>query len=95
MKFPTQANPPSLALHAGWNQGVELLSPHGKTPEIKRIVLLTDGQANVGETNPTVIANHVEKARAQGLSTSTYGVGSQFNEMLLERMARAGGGNFF
>ena len=40
-----------------------------------RAILLTDGLANVGETNAAAISWHVTRARQQGIVTSTLGMG--------------------
>jgi Ca-activated chloride channel family protein len=59
------------------------------------VLLLTDGLANVGLADPTAIAGHVAELRSRGVLTSTFGVGAGFNQLLLEGMADAGGGNFY
>ncbi|MGK7874034.1 MAG: VWA domain-containing protein [Xenococcaceae cyanobacterium] len=48
----------STALHAGWVQGGIQVS-QDLTAELNRIILLSDGLANVGETNPDLIASEV------------------------------------
>jgi Ca-activated chloride channel family protein len=85
----------STALHEGWLVGCQTIAPAvaGATAA-SRVFLLTDGQANVGETDPEAIASQVagvlEKA---GIVTSTFGIGD-YNEHLLAPMATAGGGQF-
>jgi Ca-activated chloride channel family protein len=85
----------STALHAGWTTGAgqvrEFLVPNG----LNRVLLLTDGLANVGETNPDSIATDVKRFAAAGVSTTTLGVGRDYNEDLLEAMARSGDGNYY
>ena len=62
---------------------------------IHRVLLLTDGLANVGVTDPNVlIATARQKAEA-GVVTTTLGFGTNFNEDLLIGMAQAAGGNFY
>jgi Ca-activated chloride channel family protein len=41
------------------------------------------------------LAGHAGELRARGVQTTTFGVGADFDEGLLEAMARAGGGNFY
>ncbi|WP_249071087.1 macro domain-containing protein [Argonema antarcticum] len=62
---------------------------------LNRVILLSDGLANVGETNPDVIASDVNRLTKQGVSTSTMGIGDDYNEDLLETMARSGDGNYY
>ncbi len=62
---------------------------------LNRIVLISDGETNQGERNPLVIASDVSKVFKSGISTTTVGVGSSFNEDLLSSMSNEGGGNFY
>jgi Ca-activated chloride channel family protein len=59
-----------------------------------RVLLLSDGLANVGTTDPTELVEQARQSGAQGIVTSTMGVGADFNGDLLEAMARQGGGRF-
>jgi Ca-activated chloride channel family protein len=88
----------STNLCDGWLTGCRELARHG-TPtargeRIRRAILLTDGLANVGEQSPDVIFRHATELRQRGISTTTLGMGEQFEESLLLGMAEAGGGNF-
>ncbi len=58
----------------------------------KRILLLTDGKANQGVTDPYALRELVRGARATGLALSSLGLGLEFNEELLGDLADAGGG---
>jgi Ca-activated chloride channel family protein len=60
---------------------------------LKRVILLSDGQANEGLTDPAAIAAQCAEQAALGITTSTYGLGHNFNEELMVAMGRAGGGN--
>ena len=62
---------------------------------VNRTLLLTDGLANVGITDVAELTHHASELRARGVSTSTFGVGNDFNEELLQGMAQAGGGHFY
>ena len=59
-----------------------------------RCLLLTDGLANVGVTDPATISRHAMALRERGIVTSTFGVGDDFDEMVLVGLAESGGGNF-
>ncbi|MGG6295104.1 macro domain-containing protein [Leptolyngbya sp. AN02str] len=84
----------STALHAGWLQGGIQVS-QVLTAELNRVILLSDGLANVGETNPDAIATDVHGLAQRGVSTPTMGLGDDYNEDLLEAMARSGDGNYY
>ncbi|MBD2091407.1 macro domain-containing protein [Microcoleus sp. FACHB-1515] len=84
----------STALHAGWVQGGIQVSQL-LTAELNRVILLSDGLANVGQTNPDAIATDVHGLAQRGVSISTLGLGDDYNEDLLEAMARSGDGNYY
>jgi Ca-activated chloride channel homolog len=88
----------ATALYEGWLTGCNAIA--GDTlPEQKqglsRCFLLTDGLANQGLTDTEQIAMQASGIRANaGISTSTFGIGNDYNELLLGPMAVAGGGQF-
>ncbi|HET7470642.1 MAG TPA: VWA domain-containing protein [Gemmatimonadales bacterium] len=84
----------STNLSGGWLKGRTLVE-QGRVEGTNRVLLLTDGQANQGIVEPTRLiglAHHASKAR---VSTTCIGFGRDFNEDLLESMARAGAGNYW
>ncbi|HBB31645.1 MAG TPA: Appr-1-p processing protein [Cyanobacteria bacterium UBA8803] len=83
------------ALHAGWREGGMQVSQHLNPEHLNRVMLLSDGLANVGETNPDVIAADVRGLSHRGVSTTTLGVGDDYNEDLMEAIARNGDGNYY
>jgi len=85
----------STALHAGWEAGARQVQSLPVPGGLNRVLLLTDGLANVGETNPDNIATDVKRLAVQGVSTTTMGVGNDYNEDLLEAMSRSGDGNYY
>ena len=85
----------STDLAGGWLRGCEQVSLHLSDAGVDRVLLLTDGLANVGITDPTALAGHAAELRARGVSTTTFGVGNDFDESLLQAMADAGGGHFY
>ncbi len=56
------------------------------------VLLLSDGHANEGETNPDRLAGVAAAARAHGVTTSTVGIGLGYDETLLAAVARGGQG---
>ena len=85
----------STALHAGWQAGANQVREHLVGGGLNRVLLLTDGLANVGETNADNIATDVKRLAVAGVGTTTMGVGNDYNEDLLEAMARSGDGNYY
>lgn len=82
------------ALFDGWRLGMEaLLEAKEINGHQKRILLLTDGQANVGLRRCAEIAPLVCQAAENGISTSCIGLGDDYEERLLTAMAEAGSGN--
>lgn len=85
----------STDLHSGWLEGATQVAQHLDPECLNRVLLLTDGQANVGETNLDTIATHVNGLAQRGVSTSTLGFGTDYNENLLRSMAASGDGNHY
>lgn len=85
----------STNLHGGWLAGAESVGAHVQPGGLSRVILLTDGQANHGETDPHRIAQDCARLAAAGVTTSTYGLGDGFNEDLLQLMAASGNGRSY
>ena len=83
----------STALHEAWVRGGLTISDHLLERGINRVLLITDGQANVGITSTDEIVTQSLELFQRGISTSTIGIGADFNEDLLLPMAQSGGGN--
>jgi Ca-activated chloride channel homolog len=62
---------------------------------VNRIVLLSDGLANVGVVDPTQIANQAKRIRENKISVSAMGVGIDYNENLMASIADYSGGNYY
>ncbi len=81
----------STNLSGGWLKGLEQLrSAPAETP--RKILLLTDGLANVGIVEREPLVELARGAGASGVGTTTIGFGDDFDEDLLTAMADAGGG---
>lgn len=87
-------------LSGGWLRGRQLLERvrlgrDGAT-SIDRVILLTDGLANEGITDPDQLKGLCARAaREHGFTTTTIGFGADFDETLLRGMADAGGGGTY
>lgn len=85
----------STALHAGWERGGSEVTQHFNSEHLNRVILLSDGLANVGVTSADAIATDVHKLAQRGITTTTMGVGNDYDEKLLEAMANSGDGNYY
>lgn len=83
----------STNLSGGWLKGRDYVARNVKPNTANRIVLLTDGLANVGITDPDQLVGLCAHANENGIRTSTIGFGADYDEHLLRRMAEAGGGH--
>lgn len=82
-------------LHGGWRAGADSLVDMAIATGLRRVVLLSDGCANEGVTDTAAIADQCRELAAKGVTTSTYGLGNDFNEELMVAMAKAGQGNHY
>ncbi|MEO7502817.1 MAG: VWA domain-containing protein [Gemmatimonadaceae bacterium] len=68
---------------------------NGARKTINRVLLLTDGLANVGITDPNGLTGLCREAADAGVTTSTIGFGEDYDEELLRAMAEAGAGHSY
>jgi Mg-chelatase subunit ChlD len=60
-----------------------------------RVILLTDGAANLGDVDPDSLKHKVEAKRKQGISLDCFGIGWEgYNDDLLEVLTRDGDGRY-
>jgi Ca-activated chloride channel homolog len=62
---------------------------------VNRVVLLSDGLANQGITDPGALDRIARKYRTKRISLTTMGVGLDYNENLMVGLAKNGGGNYY
>lgn len=84
----------STNLGAGWLRGAECLASvmEMTTGMHNHVVLLSDGHANAGITDPMVLAHHAEQLRTRGVVTSSVGIGDSYSSSQLQALADHGGG---
>jgi Ca-activated chloride channel family protein len=85
----------STNLHGGWRAAADELAAKLAGTDIHRVILLSDGCANHGETDLERITGQCHDMAKLGVTTSTYGLGRHFNEDLMLAMAKAGRGNAY
>ena len=79
------------ALELGYQVAAKHFVPNGSN----RVVLLTDGAANLGNVDPAALQKKVEAHRLQGIALDSFGVGWEgYNDDLLEQLTRHGDGRY-
>lgn len=81
-------------LSAGLLESLAQVNSQSAGGQVKQVLLLTDGRANRGVTDPAALRRIVENARAKGIRLSVLGCGTNINEKLLAELAAAGGGRY-
>ena len=81
------------ALFAGLDVGLQ--QAQAMQSDNNLTMLLSDGEANVGETDLEIIGNLAQEAAGSGLIVSTLGVGANYNEALMSEIATQGKGRFY
>jgi Ca-activated chloride channel family protein len=78
-------------LHMGYQMANRAYRPDG----INRVILASDGVANVGLTDPDLLANQIRAYAEGGIMLTTVGVGmGNFNDVLMEQLADQGDGSY-
>ena len=76
--------------------GSELAHRQFSATAQNRIVLLTDGAANLGNANPAQLAASIEALRQQGIAFDACGVGLEgLDDGMLENLTRKGDGRYY
>lgn len=81
-------------LHAGLMLGLQEVERHFDIRHNNRVILLTDGIANRGTTDPNSIAREAPAYNQHGIYLSTIGLGLDFNDQLLSTLAQQGRGAY-
>src|SRR5439155_8518326 len=85
----------STALYAGVELGAEQVQKHYSARRINRVLLLSDGLANVGPSSPRELRRLGGSLSERGLSVTTIGVGDDYNEDLMAGLAEASDANYY
>ncbi len=83
----------TTGLYAGVKEGGRQVEEFVSDNNINRVILLSDGLANVGPSTPGELAELGRKLASKGISVSTIGLGLDYNEDLMQRLAAASDGN--
>ena len=84
----------STAGGEGLQRAYALAERHFDKEAVNRVILGTDGDFNVGITNPKELERFIAAKRKTGIYLSILGVGvGNLNDALMQRLAQAGNGN--
>jgi Ca-activated chloride channel family protein len=83
----------TTAIYAGVEKGAEEVRKFFEKGIVNRVVLLSDGQANVGPSRPADLAELGRTLGGKGICVTTLGLGSDYNEDLMVKLASASDGN--
>lgn len=79
-------------LTLAYQQAAKMLAPNSNT----RIVVMSDGDANIGSTSPDEILKQVSGYVSEGVRLSTIGFGDgNYKDAMMETLANKGNGNYF
>lgn len=80
---------------AGLRLGYQLAYAALRPGMINRVILCSDGVANVGNTGPEAILEQIQGYTRRGITLTTVGFGmGNFNDVLMEQLADHGDGNY-
>ncbi|MEM6884564.1 MAG: VWA domain-containing protein [Verrucomicrobiota bacterium] len=85
----------STALYGGVEAGSRQLRDYLDQERINRVILLSDGKANVGPKTPHELARLGQRLQQDGISVTTVGLGDDYNEDVMVSLAEASAANYY
>lgn len=85
----------STALHAGVVLGAKQVRRFFEKERVNRVILLSDGIANVGPSKTSDLARLGRELRSDGIAVSTVGLGDDYNEDLMTALAESSNANYY
>ena len=85
----------STALHAGVVLGAKQVRRFFEKERVNRVILLSDGIANVGPSKTSDLASLGRELRSDGIAVSTVGLGDDYNEDLMTALAESSNANYY
>ena len=80
---------------AGLRMGYKLATQNANPDAINRVILCSDGVANVGQTGPEAILKEIRTYVKEGVTLTTVGFGmGNYNDVLMEQLANNGNGSY-
>ena len=85
----------NTALFGGVSQGASEVRKNVDNKYVNRIILLSDGQANVGPSSPAELGRLGTSLMKEGIAVTTVGLGNGYNEDLMVELAGKSDGNTY
>jgi Ca-activated chloride channel family protein len=85
----------STALYEGVHLGAEQVRKHLSGKRINRVMLLSDGLANIGPSSPAQLRQLGRSLSEVGIAVTTIGVGDDYNEELMSGLAESSDANYY
>jgi Ca-activated chloride channel family protein len=82
-------------LASGLERGLDIVDAHRAVDRVPRLILISDGLANQGDTSLSGLRSRARRAAVGEYTLSTVGVGIDFDEQLMATLADAGTGNYY
>lgn len=83
----------STAIYAAMQEAAREVRRNKSANRLNRIILMSDGLANVGPSKPDEFARLGRELGGEGISVTTIGLGSDYNEDLMSRLASSSDGS--
>ena len=83
----------NTALYAGTEEGIRQVRKFLARDRVNRVILVSDGLANVGPSSPSELAALGREAAGHGIAVTTIGLGDGYNEDLMQKLAYNSDGN--
>ena len=87
----------ATAMHAGISKAFDLVEQNrslSSSNTINRLVVITDGLPTAGPCEDEDFIQQAKEIRNSGVTTSTVGIGADYDEELLKKVAEFGGGRW-
>lgn len=85
----------STNTEAGLNLAYQVAKEHYRLAYINKVILCSDGFANVGSTTPDALLTKIRQDALSGISLSTVGFGmGNYNDIVMEQLANKGDGSY-
>ena len=82
-------------LSGGYERGLQEVQRWKDGQSVNRVILMSDGNANIGVTYLPDLERMARQGLADGVSLTTMGLGLDYNEDLMTRMANEGAGKYY
>jgi Ca-activated chloride channel family protein len=73
----------------------EARAPAAGDEAVRIVMLLSDGHANAGDTDPTSLSDRAARAFQDGIQTSAFGLGPDYDAPLMSGIADRGAGGYY